>query len=106
MTVSELDAPALPATMDVMEAIRGRRSVGKMRQDLPPREAIETILDAGTWAPCHHVTEPWRFSVNWAPELEVQFNWRWPMSEQLALDADLEMLEKRLISIRPPGCWI
>jgi nitroreductase len=63
VTVSELDAPALPAVMDVMEAIRGRRSVGKMRKELPPREAIETILEAGTWAPCHHVTEPWRFSV-------------------------------------------
>jgi nitroreductase len=49
--------------MDVMDAIRGRRSVGKVRQDLPPREAIELILEAGTWAPCHHVTEPWRFSV-------------------------------------------
>jgi nitroreductase len=49
--------------MSVMEAIRGRRSVGKMRPELPPREAIDTILEAGTWAPCHHVTEPWRFSV-------------------------------------------
>ena len=24
---------------------------------------IETILDAGTWAPSHHVTNPWRFVV-------------------------------------------
>jgi len=47
----------------VMDVIRGRRSIGKMRQELPPRDAIETILEAGTWAPCHHVTEPWRFNV-------------------------------------------
>lgn len=47
----------------VMDVIRGRRSVGKVRPELPPREAIETILEAGTWAPCHHVTEPWRFHV-------------------------------------------
>jgi nitroreductase len=47
----------------VMSVIRNRRSIGKLRQDLPPRDAIETILEAGTWAPCHHVTEPWRFNV-------------------------------------------
>lgn len=29
----------------------------------PSREQIETILDAGTWAPSHHVTNPWRFVV-------------------------------------------
>lgn len=47
----------------VMDVIRSRRSIGKVRPDLPPRAVIETILEAGTWAPCHHVTEPWRFHV-------------------------------------------
>ena len=63
MSITELDAPATATTMDVMDAIRGRRSVGKVRQVLPSRKAIETILEAATWAPCHHVTEPWRFRV-------------------------------------------
>jgi nitroreductase len=49
--------------MNVIDAIRGRRSIGKVLPDLPPREAIEAILEAGTWAPCHHVTEPWKFVV-------------------------------------------
>ncbi|MCC6790178.1 MAG: nitroreductase [Thermomicrobiales bacterium] len=49
--------------MSVMDAIRGRRSIGKVLPDVPPREVIETILEAGTWAPCHHVTEPWKFTV-------------------------------------------
>jgi nitroreductase len=49
--------------MGVLEAIRTRRSVGKMRRERPPREAIEAILEAATWAPNHRMTEPWRFIV-------------------------------------------
>jgi nitroreductase len=64
VTISNIESDTAVATaMSVMDAIRGRRSVGKVLPDLPPRDAIETILEAGTWAPCHHVTEPWRFSV-------------------------------------------
>lgn len=64
MTVPDLKTRVLnDAAMSVMDAIRGRRSIGKVLPERPPREAIETILEAGTWAPCHHVTEPWRFTV-------------------------------------------
>lgn len=49
--------------MDVLEAIRTRRTVGKMRPELPPRELIEEILEAATWAPNHRLNEPWRFLV-------------------------------------------
>jgi nitroreductase len=63
VTISELEAPSTATASAVMDVIRGRRSVGKVRPELPPREAIETILEAATWAPCHHVTEPWRFVV-------------------------------------------
>ena len=49
--------------MDVMTAIKTRRSIGKVKPDSVPKEMIETILEAGTWAPCHHQTEPWRFFV-------------------------------------------
>lgn len=49
--------------MDVMELIRTRRSVGKMTDQMPSRTAVEQLLEAATWAPNHHVTEPWRFVV-------------------------------------------
>ncbi len=49
--------------MATLEAIRTRRSVGKVRPERPPREAIEAILEAATWAPNHRLTEPWRFVV-------------------------------------------
>lgn len=47
----------------VLDAIRNRRSIGKMTQESPPEEAIRRVLEAGTWAPNHHLTEPWRFVV-------------------------------------------
>jgi nitroreductase len=49
--------------MDILEAIRSRRSIGKVRQDPLPRELIETLLAAAVVAPNHHETEPWRFFV-------------------------------------------
>ena len=47
----------------VIETIRSRRSIRKMREDPPTREQIEQILEASTWAPNHFLTEPWRFVV-------------------------------------------
>jgi nitroreductase len=49
--------------MDVLEAIRTRRTAGKIRPDVPPRELLEELLDAATWAPNHRLNEPWRFFV-------------------------------------------
>lgn len=57
--VSPLGKP----TMDTLTAIRTRRSIGRVRQELPPKEAIELILEAATWAPNHFRVEPWRFVV-------------------------------------------
>lgn len=34
-----------------------------MRAETPTREIIERILEAASWAPNHHLTEPWRFVV-------------------------------------------
>jgi nitroreductase len=59
----EQSGKAAPAQMDVFEAIRTRRSIGAVSQELPPREVIEEILEAATWAPNHRLTEPWRFIV-------------------------------------------
>lgn len=49
--------------MDVLQAIRDRRSVGKVKQDPVDHKLIQQILEAGTWAPNHHRTEPWKFFV-------------------------------------------
>ncbi|QJC53574.1 nitroreductase [Paenibacillus albicereus] len=49
--------------MELQQAIRQRRSVGKVL-DLPvEKEKIERILESAVWAPNHHHTEPWKFFV-------------------------------------------
>jgi nitroreductase len=57
--------PFLERTQDVqvLNTIKQRRSVGHVSQEQPSREAIERLLEAATFAPSHHVTEPWRFFV-------------------------------------------
>ena len=49
--------------MDVMEAIRTRRTIFIFRPEPVSKETIERFFDAGIWAPNHHLTEPWRFIV-------------------------------------------
>lgn len=49
--------------MDVINAIKTRRSIGKMKDVPVPKELIEQIIEAGTWAPNRYLTEPWRFYV-------------------------------------------
>ncbi|WP_078553637.1 nitroreductase family protein [Bacillus alkalicellulosilyticus] len=49
--------------MDIFEAIKSRRTIGKVKSTVVPKEDIEKILEAGTYAPNHFLTEPWRFFV-------------------------------------------
>jgi nitroreductase len=49
--------------MDVFTAIKTRRSIGKVKSDEVSKDLIETILEAGIWAPNHYRTEPWKFFV-------------------------------------------
>lgn len=49
--------------MNVNEAIRTRRSIGKVKPDPVSQELIEQIVEAGIWAPNHKLTEPWKFFV-------------------------------------------
>ena len=65
MTVAiEQPAQTRPAPeSDLLEAIRTRRSIGRVRPESPPRELVEQLLEAATWAPNHRLTEPWHFFV-------------------------------------------
>ena len=49
--------------MEIEEAIRSRSSVKKFTETPVARALIEKCLDLATWAPNHHMTEPWRFRV-------------------------------------------
>ena len=43
------------------EVLRGRRTINLYLQTPVPRELVLEALEVATWAPNHHVTEPWRF---------------------------------------------
>lgn len=43
------------------EVLRGRRTIDLYLQTPIPAKLVEEALETATWAPNHHVTEPWRF---------------------------------------------
>jgi len=43
------------------EVLRGRRTVNLYLQTPVPDELVRDAIEVATWAPNHHVTEPWRF---------------------------------------------
>lgn len=47
----------------VLDVIRSRRSVPKLKPDPVPHDLVARLLDAAVWAPNHRVTEPWQFFV-------------------------------------------
>lgn len=49
--------------MDLLDAIRTRRTVKSYRPEPVERDVLERILEAARWAPNHRQTEPWRFRV-------------------------------------------
>jgi nitroreductase len=46
---------------DLEEVIRGRRTINLYLQTPVPPALVREAIDAATWAPNHHVTEPWHF---------------------------------------------
>ena len=49
--------------MDIITAIKTRRSIAKMQDRNVPNTIIEKIIQSGCWAPNHKRTEPWNFVV-------------------------------------------
>jgi len=49
--------------MEILSLIRARRAIRKYTDHPVARETIETILEAGRWAPSAHNRQPWRFAV-------------------------------------------
>ena len=43
------------------EVLRGRRTIGLFLQTPVPAHLLNEAIDAATWAPNHHLTEPWHF---------------------------------------------
>lgn len=43
------------------EVLRGRRTINLYLQTPVPMELVREAIESATWAPNHHVTEPWHF---------------------------------------------
>ena len=56
--------------MDVIEAIRTRRSVRKFKPDLVEEEKLQAVLEAARWAPSWANTQCWEFVVVRNPEVK------------------------------------
>jgi nitroreductase len=49
--------------VDTLEAIRARRSVGRLTDPAPTDDELQTLLDAAACAPDHGELRPWKFVV-------------------------------------------
>lgn len=57
------DTAATQSSTPVRDAVRARRSTYHFRPDRVPTDLLRTLLEAGTWAPNHKLSEPWRFVI-------------------------------------------
>ncbi len=81
--------------MDVWEAIKTRRSIVRFRDESVPAGQLLQILEAGIWAPNHHLTEPWRFVVV-GPETQAALAERYGELRAMKVPEDAEARRERV----------
>ena len=59
MPAETVPAPANAVDPKISAVIRGRRTIGSFRPDVPPKEVVLQALELARWAPNHKKTEPW-----------------------------------------------
>ncbi|HTX02852.1 MAG TPA: nitroreductase [Candidatus Acidoferrales bacterium] len=68
--------------------IRRRRSIGRSEGELS-KAAITELIEAATWAPNHHLTEPWKFTVlTGEGRRKLGEFWAKTRADELALEGD------------------
>jgi nitroreductase len=58
--------------MDLMESIKGRRSIRKYKPDPVPEEALRMVLEAVRWAPSWANTQCWEVIVVKDPKMKSE----------------------------------
>jgi len=56
--------------MDVLEAIKGRRSIRAFKSKAVSTEIVEKLIDAARWAPSAGNIQPWEFIIVRNPEIK------------------------------------
>jgi nitroreductase len=97
--------------MDVIEAIRTRRTTKLYRSEPPSRDLIEQVLESAVWAPNHRLTEPWQFFVLSGDSLQRAAALRAQATEQTVVAASEEIRrskgeEARRKALAAPVCIV
>ena len=51
-------------TLTISDVMKSRRTIHSFKATpLPPEEIIIAAIEHATWAPNHHLTEPWQFHL-------------------------------------------
>jgi len=56
--------------MDVLDAIKGRRSIRAFKSKGIPKEIVEKLIDAARWAPSAGNIQPWEFIIVRKPQIK------------------------------------
>jgi nitroreductase len=56
--------------MDVLEAVKGRRSIRAFKNRDVPAEIVEKLIDAARWAPSAGNIQPWEFIIVRKPKIK------------------------------------
>ena len=56
--------------LDVLEAIKGRRSIRTFKNRDVPTEIVEKLIDAARWAPSAGNIQPWEFIIVRKPKIK------------------------------------
>lgn len=56
--------------LDVLEAVKGRRSIRAFKNQDVPTEIVEELIDAARWAPSAGNIQPWEFIIVRKPKIK------------------------------------
>jgi predicted oxidoreductase (fatty acid repression mutant protein) len=63
--------------MDIIEAIRTRKSIRGYKPDPVPKEVLRDIMDIATRAPSSMNTQPWEVTIVAGEVLDRRKQWEW-----------------------------
>lgn len=79
----------------VFDIIRTRRSIRRYEEQAVPRDVLERLLEAATWAPSAHNRQPWRYVV--LTQLEDRRRLAEAMASRLRRDLAADGLASKVI---------